>query len=446
MSENPTSPIPHAYFTELSVEGVKCFRHPQSLSLRQGQKPTRWTILIGDNGTGKTTLLQLIALLRPIPIPIPGKSRKDTKAAWTMDPTMSQKAYGMVEPKRVARVSVRAVDLSSLNAVPEAYYTFHLEILIDSSSQTTNGHDVTEAKSVVFGYGFNRRLQSNAPLVSPEETHSEVASLFDANAPLIPAEEWYLQRDYATLRLPEGSVEREQAKAELARIERVLLSLLPEITRLEVVVPDPKAGGAQLHAHTQYGRVRITELGQGYQSTLAWVVDLAARMSAAYPESANPLAEPAVVLVDEIDLHLHPRWQRSLLAQLSEQFPNVQWIVTAHSPLIVQNAPEKTNIAVLRREGDQVVIDNNPQSVRDWRLDQILTSDLFGIPSARAKTFDDKIERRDALLEKSRLTPTEQQELEALETKLAGFTFGEGRLEMEVNRVLEAAAKEKDTR
>jgi recombinational DNA repair ATPase RecF len=423
---------------------VKCFRNQQTLSLSQNQLPARWTILIGDNGTGKTTLLRLIALMRPVPIPIPSeKRRKDTMPAWALESSMRLRALDMVEYERHARVQLRASDSCVLNAASIDDYTFRMELFNTATVQSSSGHDVTEARSVVFGYGFNRRLQSNAPLVSPDEAQSEVASLFDANAPLIPAEEWYLQRDYATFRLPEGSVEREQARVERARIEGVLLALLPEISRLEVVVPDPKAGGAQLHAHTRYGRVRITELGQGYQSTLAWVVDLAARMSAAYPASANPLAEPAVVLVDEIDLHLHPRWQRSLLAQLTEQFPNVQWIVTAHSPLIVQNTPNATNIAVLRREGDQVVIDNSPQSVRDWRLDQILTSDLFGIPSARAKTFDEHIERRDALLEKSRRTPEEEHELDELDQKLAGFTFGEGRLEMEVNRVLNDAAKAK---
>lgn len=66
---------------------------------------------------------------------------------------------------------------------------------------------------------------------------------------------------------------------------------------------------------------RIAELGFGYQTTLAWVVDLAARLTAAYPESDDPLGEPAVVLLDEIDLHLHPRWQRALLAEFRGALP-----------------------------------------------------------------------------------------------------------------------------
>src|SRR5206468_5479818 len=84
---------------------------------------------------------------------------------------------------------------------------------------------------------------------------------------------------------------------------------------------------------------------------IAWVVDLASRMFEAYPDSPDPLSEAAIALVDEIDLHLHPRWQREITAHLDRLFPNVQFIVTAHSPLVVQGAGV-TNVAVLRRVDD----------------------------------------------------------------------------------------------
>ena len=99
---------------------------------------------------------------------------------------------------------------------------------------------------------------------------------------------------------------------------------------------------------------------------MAWMVDFASRMFDLYPESENPLAEPAVVLIDEIDLHLHPKWQRELLDYLSNLFPNTQFIVTTHSPLIVQSAVARdANIVVCRREGDHVVIDQSIEAVRE---------------------------------------------------------------------------------
>ncbi len=101
------------------------------------------------------------------------------------------------------------------------------------------------------------------------------------------------------------------------------------------------------------------------------MTDLANRLSERYSESDNPLSEPAIVLVDEIDLHLHPRWQKSIIRHLTDIFRQTQFIVTAHSPLIVQSAQD-ANIVLLRREGDQVIIHNNKdrEIVRGCRLDR----------------------------------------------------------------------------
>src|SRR5206468_2266596 len=139
----------------------------------------------------------------------------------------------------------------------------------------------------------------------------------------------------------------------------------------------------------------------GYRTLIAWMVDFASRLVERYPDSANPLAAPAVALVDEIDLHLHPLWQRQLMRYLTECFSNTQFIVTAHSPLIVQAAAEDANIALLRREDDHVVIDNDVERIRGWRIDQLLTSDLFGLPSARPPQFDALLERHKELMTKS---------------------------------------------
>jgi len=157
---------------------------------------------------------------------------------------------------------------------------------------------------------------------------------------------------------------------------------------------------------------------------IAWVIDFSSRMVERYPNSPNPLAEPAVVLVDEIDLHLHPKWQRELIGFLTDRFPNTQFIVTAHSPLIVQAAPD-ANLVLLRREGDHVVIENNPETIRGWRVDQILTSELFGLETARPPDMEKLLMRRQELLIKSRLTKANQKELEEINDKLGQIPTGE---------------------
>ena len=99
-------------------------------------------------------------------------------------------------------------------------------------------------------------------------------------------------------------------------------------------------------------------------------------------------------------------------------------------PLIVQSAPD-ANIVVLRREGDHVIIDNDVDAIRGWRVDQILTSDLFNLTSARPPQFDALLEERTRLLSKARLTKKDQKRLEDLESAIGDLPAGETRAEQE---------------
>src|SRR5262249_2207174 len=116
------------------------------------------------------------------------------------------------------------------------------------------------------------------------------------------------------------------------------------------------------------GAVPLKKLSFGYQTMMAWIGDIALRLFVAHPTSRNPLHSPAIVVIDEIDLHLHPKWQRELRGLLTENFPNVQFIATAHSPLIAQ-AFLDANLAVISRDGDHSIIENDPVSIANWRID-----------------------------------------------------------------------------
>ncbi len=96
----------------------------------------------------------------------------------------------------------------------------------------------------------------------------------------------------------------------------------------------------------------------GYRTLIAWVVDFARRLYVLNPRSATPLAAPAVLCIDEIDLHLHQRWQRNLMKFMSATFPKTQFIVTAHNRAVSRAVPSDANIVLLRRKGDHVEIHN----------------------------------------------------------------------------------------
>jgi hypothetical protein len=195
----------------------------------------------------------------------------------------------------------------------------------------------------------------------------------------------------------------------------------------------------RVEALTPFGWVPLRRLGSGYQSQIAWVVDLASRLFERYPDSDDPLSEPAVVLVDEIDLHMHPRWQRDIIRYLTERLPNTQFIVTAHSPLIVQ-AAEDANLVLLRREGDHVVIDNDPVRLRNWRVDQILTSELFGLESARPPQVDGLLKERRELLSKGRLSANDRRRLAALDAEIGELPAGESVEDSQAMEIIRRAA------
>ncbi len=173
---------------------------------------------------------------------------------------------------------------------------------------------------------------------------------------------------------------------------------------------------------------------------IAWMVDLAAHLFQRYPNSPNPIAEPAVVLIDEIDLHLHPKWQRTIMSYLSERFTNTQFIVTAHSPLIVQ-AAENANIVVLKREGDEVHIHQHKDAVRGWRIDQILNSDLFEGIGARSPRIQELLEERRKLLSKSRLTKKDKEKLAKFEAEIGDLPTAETPEDIQAMDIIRQAAE-----
>jgi predicted ATP-binding protein involved in virulence len=273
--------------------------------------------------------------------------------------------------------------------------------------------------------------------LSEEQENSATASLFSDDVALLNAEEWLLQADYSAL---VSSPLQARARVRRDQLLEVLINLLPDVTDIRFVRPTELGRKPRVEVQVPYGWVSISDLSLGYRALVAWIVDLAYRMFERYPESENPLAEPAIVLVDEIDLHLHPKWQRQLISYLTERFPNTQFIVTAHSPLIVQAATD-ANIVLLRREGDHVVIDNDVEAIRGWRIDQVLTSDLFGLETARPPEYDELLAERTKLLGKAKLTKKDESRLKKLEAEIGDLPAGETAADVEAMDVIRRAAE-----
>lgn len=425
-----------AYFLGMKLTQVRCFGPEQTLDLRDsGGRPARWTIILGENGVGKTTLLQCLCAIRPTVFPrLPGTltGTVPNVAHWGIQFEELMRRVATTDEIRLEGYCAITVDPDE---VPRDDQVLHL--VQTSSPQGGDGSQDRDADVSMFccAYGASRRPGQRGLTVN--DTANPTISLFREDAPLVNVEEWLLQADYAARGSGSAS-----AKTRFQRVKDTLLQLLEQVDDLRVVGLDHAPPQPAVELHTPYGWVRPHQLSLGYRTLLAWVVDLAHQMFARYPDSEDPLAEPVVVLVDEIDLHLHPRWQRALTEFLGQRFPKAQFIVTAHSPLVVQAAQDANLVVVRREEGaDHVTIHNDPEAVRGWRVDQILTSDLFGLESARPLEQEQLLVRRRELLRNERRTPAEEDELRGLERTIEQLPQGDNVRDIEAWEVVHRFAE-----
>jgi predicted ATP-binding protein involved in virulence len=433
-----------AYFLSLEVENVRSFGPKQTLDLSNGNgRPAQWTIILGDNGVGKTTLLQCITALLPFPDFIDfhkgrGEEQYATPSGLHIPIIESNwKPYRHEsEPINIAaRFFVRARLTHGNQGIETG--KFILKKYKYGYSSVVAGKYASIGEINCFGYGASRRMGETS--FSERADGEPFESLFSDDVALLNAEEWLLQADY-TAHAAKSEAARKRAEKRRDEIKEVLINLLPDVEDIRFAQLTEKQQKPGVEVKTPYGWVSIKDLSLGYKTLVAWMVDFASRMFDRYPESRNPLAEPAVVLVDEIDLHLHPKWQRTLMGYLSERFPNTQFIATAHSPLVVQAASD-ANIVLLKRVGDHVIVENDVKAIHGWRVDQILTSDLFGLESARPPQLDALLEERTKLLSKSRLTKKDRARLAELEEEIGALPTGETTEDMEAMDIIRRAAQ-----
>jgi predicted ATP-binding protein involved in virulence len=429
------------YFASIEVENLLCFKSRQKLNLCDSNGfPAQWTVILGDNGAGKTTLLRSLASMQPVisffldsdevsPRIKLGMWTELFKSEFVNLSITAQFIYGLsiINKKNSLFISDKQ-ELEFKNAILEFKVVNQNRVL----SHGSNNIDLLGIQCI--GYGANRKMGSMS--LTEKLSSENTSTLFSDEEKLIDAEDWLLQVDYAVAR---SDPKNNKFKKQFDLVTETLKNLLPDVTDVRIALADESRSRPVAEFCTPYGWVPLSSLGLGYRTVITWMIDLSARMIDRYPNSENPLAEPAVVLVDEIDLHLHPKWQRTIMSFLTERFPNVQFIVTAHSPLVVQ-AARNANLVLLRREGDHVVIDNNPEVIENWRVEQVLTS-VFELPSTLPADIEPLIQRRHAILGKSSLSKKDKLELKELEAKIGNLPTSESAADVRAMDIIQKAAK-----
>lgn len=390
------------FLRKLTLQNFKCF---SKLELDFEQTPThnrQWTLLLGENGTGKSNLLKAIALvtcgsnaLGEIVGSLDNWIALD-KSSCTIKACLTTKKG---EERELALKIKRGDTLSRLvNSNQKA-----LQLIDDAI-------DNAERNYFVVGYGASRRLVSNtAGGVGYAESGrygsraDNIRNLFDAGATLNPLAAWIMDLDYRG------------GKNGLPIIREALNSFLPGISFHSI---DKRQ--KQVLFQTSDGLVPLEQLSDGYQNMAAWIGDLLYRVTETFHDHRQPLHARGLLLLDEIDLHLHPKWQRLLYDFISDKLPNFQVVATTHSALTAQQAGEGELFALRRNSRQAVELIPFIGSPQQLLVNQLLMSPVFGLATDESREVEIAKQQYARLKARGkRMTTAEQRELAEVSSRLA---------------------------
>ena len=342
----------------LSLVEIENIRSIASLRWRVEPEPG-WNVVLGDNGAGKSTFLRAVAYcILPF----------DERMSLRIPPTHWMRHSGL-SGKFEIKVSVR-------DGATEPLCTALVDhVKLDSSgTHTRHTESPNHAMRPLFSAGFGpfRRFTGGDPEYEGQfdafPRVARVVSLFDERVSLSGSLAWL-----KLLRFKE--LEEDVASGSLIASLRSFVNqpgFLPDGARLGRITSDrvyfTDGNGAE---------VAIEELSDGYRSILSLILELIRQLASHYgPEhvfdpSSKTVIAPGIVLIDEVDAHLHPSWQRRIGLFLRACFPAIQFIVTTHSPLVCQ-AAEVGTVFQLPRPGTS----KEGRLVTGAELDRLLYGDL----------------------------------------------------------------------
>lgn len=441
------------YLRKITIKNIKSFTHFELNFMKSGGEINRWTTLFGHNGLGKSTLLQAIgatlagpsAIRELLPVAENWVRRGEAygemiaELLWTEGD--AQIAGRPSKKPLYAHYIVTGNDPEKLPESLQERYYYSVPTIVPWSGEGTSKEKEAGTKDMkrlqqtayaegrggwlACGYGPFRRLSGGGQeadrILYAERISARFITLFREDAALTNTTEWLIKL-HNTAR--EGDLISEQA---LQHIKQAFAQdLFPKPVELLV-----DARSALLRID-QENAVPLHQLSDGYRSMLALALDLLRWLIQAFPEAANPLECYGVVLIDELDAHLHPSWQRQIGYWLRQKFPNIQFIVATHSPFLAQVADvddstavvmedknEITGIVRLIETEDGVKALNDLEPVQDLRVDQILMSPLFELDSLYSPKTEEKLKKHEELNIKKEsgkgLTIAEDEEYHQLE-------------------------------
>jgi len=329
-------------------------------------------VFTGANGEGKTALLQAITL---------GICKYELlKKILPTDDKLRITIYSKLNGQNIIN------DFNILQNYTETPYYNPLSDILTNPN--------------VVGYGASRlQLQGAMSQSSEEKISSPVYGLFESDSILLNIDVW----------LREQKV-RGNNKI-VANVITTLKQLMPSIDK--IIIGESK-DNYPISYKNQDGTITTSKnLSAGNKSILAMIGDMIIRLYQQQPEVLEVSDLQGIVLIDELETHLHPKWQLKLPSLLAECFPKVQFIVTTHSPIIVLGMPENTVYYNVNKDKGETTVEKVDIDVSNLLPNQVLTSPIFNMESilsvqnknigeVRTENTFDEIKQRDEVRKKLR--------------------------------------------
>ncbi len=354
------------YISSIQIQNLKLLRDFQ-LDFGPPESPRMWTVLIGENGLCKTSILRAIAMaavganwsnkLADVPSLL-DRRRKDSKDhSLNISGTFKYPSRGisMHEDLHTA-TATSTVKVSLAQEGPFlSQESLRVPSIVAGSDLTQAMPFADESRAVVVGYGIQRKLPSN-PLqfeLTEPAVQTRLASLFEKGQ--------VIGTNFSKV------FDQELSKTFETTVKKALIEtegLLPPACDLRL----PGRNWAKDYNDIIYESSVVTlEIGAekvdlpamwlspGYQSIIALISDIIGHFFARHSDFVDPKEMEGLILIDELDLHLHPRWQMGLIPRLKTLFPKLQFVVTTHSPLILAGAKREEIVVLTQDEEGNVV-------------------------------------------------------------------------------------------
>lgn len=344
------------YVHKLNISNLRRLRDFSLDFTQQDGSPRMWTVLIGENGTGKTSILQAIALAAAGGLRVNDlagstfahlvdrrqKTNMKIEVEFCLTPSScrSPKSHPLVlkdqlneRLKLFSEVTLKPKE-TSINA--KARYGYELSFPGPDLDPLNNARSRQLPGWFVIGYGVQRVLPDAGSIPDlARPSVDRMKPLFNSFYPLTSTSFLsYFGRQKKTL-----------TYSKILKRAIINTDILPDdIDNLEMRGQGGVSKAADLlernRFHQRMGpdivQVPGMALAHGYQSTIAWIADLVGHiLLEADKAEVNPEEFEGLVLIDEIDLYLHPKWQSRLIPALKKTFPKLQFIATTHSPVVL---------------------------------------------------------------------------------------------------------------